>query len=342
MKLQRKRFSSRALALLLAMLVLFSGALTAVASEDDASDEAALERAEVVTRFNTAVNRLKTDKPKFYFSSERGALVPKKQDGILGLIGDIISGIGGLVGGMTGNGSIKEIDEILGYLLVSSPEETEYLNLTKGENNKDVLPVKGQDYVSALTPDDEFTYEYKPYSFGGFEIKITLPDTFNPAEDSAFARLFDLPAIEDLYGKFYKITPDIDWSKVQVKYTNISLTCLVNQQEELVSYKTHYEASLAITNSANVDLSTIQFPESMFLGEVQIKNIDWTPRKLGDGDGDGYVYASDARMCLRISAKLVEVAEKDFPYYDVDKDGKITAADARLILRAAANLEALE
>ncbi|MDR1629623.1 MAG: C40 family peptidase [Oscillospiraceae bacterium] len=61
-------------------------------------------------------------------------------------------------------------------------------------------------------------------------------------------------------------------------------------------------------------------------------------RKPGDGNADGAVRADDARRCLRISAKIDAVQQKDFTYYDVDKNGTITANDARLILRASAGL----
>lgn len=64
-------------------------------------------------------------------------------------------------------------------------------------------------------------------------------------------------------------------------------------------------------------------------------------RKLGDGNYDGVVSAVDARLCLRISAKLLWASQQNFPYYDVNRDGKITATDARLILRASAGLEYL-
>ncbi len=60
---------------------------------------------------------------------------------------------------------------------------------------------------------------------------------------------------------------------------------------------------------------------------------------LGDVDCDGKVAASDARMALRISAKLEDDID-DFSIYagDINENGKIDAADAREILRVCANL----
>ncbi|MBQ6018757.1 MAG: ABC transporter substrate-binding protein [Clostridia bacterium] len=62
---------------------------------------------------------------------------------------------------------------------------------------------------------------------------------------------------------------------------------------------------------------------------------------LGDLTGDGKVKSADARIALRIAARL-ETAEKDSPEFkaaDVDGDGKIKSSDARMILRVAAKLE---
>lgn len=53
------------------------------------------------------------------------------------------------------------------------------------------------------------------------------------------------------------------------------------------------------------------------------------------------VTAADARVVLRISAKLETALAYAIYSADVDRDGRITAADARKLLRVAANLETL-
>ena len=60
---------------------------------------------------------------------------------------------------------------------------------------------------------------------------------------------------------------------------------------------------------------------------------------LGDIDGNGKITAADARLALRISAKLETGTETQLLAADTDKNGRITASDARKILRVAANLE---
>ncbi len=60
---------------------------------------------------------------------------------------------------------------------------------------------------------------------------------------------------------------------------------------------------------------------------------------LGDVNKDGKITAADARLALRMSAKLEPVTEYALKAADWDGNGKITAADARKILRKSAKLE---
>ena len=60
---------------------------------------------------------------------------------------------------------------------------------------------------------------------------------------------------------------------------------------------------------------------------------------IGDINKDGKITAMDARLALRISAKIDTPAEYQKIAADYNKDTKITAMDARLILRKSAKLE---
>lgn len=62
---------------------------------------------------------------------------------------------------------------------------------------------------------------------------------------------------------------------------------------------------------------------------------------IGDMTGDGKVTAADARIALRLSAKLENMTELLLVCGDVNKDGKVNASDARIILRCAANLDSI-
>lgn len=59
----------------------------------------------------------------------------------------------------------------------------------------------------------------------------------------------------------------------------------------------------------------------------------------GDINGDGKVDAADARLALRIAAKLDKATPEQIKRGDMDGDGKISAKDAQEILKKAAKLK---
>lgn len=61
--------------------------------------------------------------------------------------------------------------------------------------------------------------------------------------------------------------------------------------------------------------------------------------KLGDVNDDNKITAEDARIILKVSAKLDALSEELTKRADVNLDGRITAADARLTLRVSAKLD---
>ncbi|MCD7828730.1 MAG: leucine-rich repeat protein, partial [Clostridiales bacterium] len=60
---------------------------------------------------------------------------------------------------------------------------------------------------------------------------------------------------------------------------------------------------------------------------------------LGDVNGDNKVTAADARLALRIAAKLNDGTDKELAAADLDGNGKVATSEARTILRMAALLE---
>lgn len=67
----------------------------------------------------------------------------------------------------------------------------------------------------------------------------------------------------------------------------------------------------------------------------------WPVSMLGDVDLDGKVTAKDARLALRVSAKLETLTATQLRLADLNSDGIVTAAEARKILRVSAKLESL-
>ena len=63
---------------------------------------------------------------------------------------------------------------------------------------------------------------------------------------------------------------------------------------------------------------------------------------LGDVNNDGKITAADARIILRVSAKLDKLDNEKLAVADMNSDGKITASDARTVLRMSAKLDKLQ
>lgn len=61
--------------------------------------------------------------------------------------------------------------------------------------------------------------------------------------------------------------------------------------------------------------------------------------RSGDVNGDGDITAADARLVLRIAARIESADGIQKNYSDADGNGKVTSADARLILRVAARVD---
>ena len=59
----------------------------------------------------------------------------------------------------------------------------------------------------------------------------------------------------------------------------------------------------------------------------------------GDASPDGKITASDARVVLRIAAKLENPDEVTKESADINSDGKVTSSEARSVLRFAAKLD---
>ncbi|MFR7745235.1 MAG: Ig-like domain-containing protein [Acutalibacteraceae bacterium] len=71
---------------------------------------------------------------------------------------------------------------------------------------------------------------------------------------------------------------------------------------------------------------------------AEIKIIVTAAAQLGDVNGDGYIDAADALLCLRTSVGLITLTPEQEAAADVNHDGLIDAGDAILILRYDARL----
>ncbi len=113
----------------------------------------------------------------------------------------------------------------------------------------------------------------------------------------------------------------------------------------LESTELHTPGEWEVVTEAQVGAEGLEQQKCTVCGEVLdervIPALPDVTYIVGDVNGDGRITAADARLLLRISAKLDKSEDYNLPLeaFDVTGDSKITAADARRILRIAAKLE---
>ena len=118
-----------------------------------------------------------------------------------------------------------------------------------------------------------------------------------------------------------------------VIYYNLNDTCPC---QDLVSRRVYTEP-IPITGDCYFRITAYK-PGMEYSPRINLTVTAAPARAAGDVDGDGAVLASDARLALRISAKLCEPDAAAFAAADLDGDGNVTADEARTILRISAKL----
>ena len=99
-----------------------------------------------------------------------------------------------------------------------------------------------------------------------------------------------------------------------------------------------HEYAVDPTDSRNSETCIVY--KCKYCKKVMLIIVQPKPRfDKGDVNMDGKLNAADARLVLRVSARLEELTDEILSIGDVTGDNKITAADARTILRKSAKLE---
>lgn len=91
---------------------------------------------------------------------------------------------------------------------------------------------------------------------------------------------------------------------------------------------------IPIASEPEMNVLRVSTADTGLFAVVEDKNFS-----PGDVSGDAKVTASDARLALRLAAKLETLSENAQQAADVNSDGFITPEDARFILRVVAGLE---
>ena len=158
-----------------------------------------------------------------------------------------------------------------------------------------------------------------------YGIKAISPDTFNRCEN-----LTDVVIPETVttiggyafYGCSSMTSIKIPSSVTEIGYLSVGYSSEILPMSGFTIYGVKGSKAESYALSKRIGFTEVNETSSLF-----------------DVNGDGNINAADARIALRVSAKLEVLEGNRFNAADIDKDGKITAADARRILRKSAKLD---
>lgn len=293
------------------------------------------EASNIATLFNITVNELKKSTPGFV-KTQTATMDAKLSSQLQGGLGPVTGIIESLVG-----------TKDLFASVIDGTNNSQQVRTTYNPGNdvKNNIPVAGKDYVACLTAEDIKDYTISIYRSGAYRMHIDLYDVEGSAADSGLAHVFDTKdqayatlnfgtdsmntqVMLKYTGNYVECAVNRD-GEITSFTTNMGVTFLFPQLDG--SYDT------------NMPLLNIDFEEEGIIYKVttEYSNFDYTHRKMGDANLDGKVNSSDARLVLRIASMLDTCSDEDLPYCDIDGNGYIFAGDARQILRASAGIDKL-
>lgn len=139
---------------------------------------------------------------------------------------------------------------------------------------------------------------------------------------------FDEPTHTLMMGSTVTLQPIIAPDDATVK----NLTWVSSDEQTATVSRTGIVTALSV-GETTITATTVDGGYS-----AEIKIIVTAAAQLGDVNGDGYIDAADALLCLRTSVGLITLTPEQEAAADVNHDGLIDAGDAILILRYDARL----
>ena len=139
---------------------------------------------------------------------------------------------------------------------------------------------------------------------------------------------FDEPTHTLMMGSTVTLQPIIAPNDATVK----NLTWVSSDEQTATVSRTGIVTALSV-GETSITATTVDGGYS-----AEIKIIVTAAAQLGDVNGDGYIDAADALLCLRASVGLITLTPEQEAAADVNHDGLVDAGDAILILRYDARL----
>ena len=336
----------RTLSILLTLVLLAGTAVPALAAVKILTGD---EKAEMITFFNNSVNAIKSETPKATVkyknyvpdggltTAEGDAVDEEVQKYLLPLLEGLFNNRSSVTRGF--------IRSLMGEDIVTVDE----LQLHRGMLRNNTVPVYGEDYVSALTPSDE--YEMFADIGDNASTPTQLALTFNnmsleDAKQSSLGKAFSLPsgAIDPMLisGARTEAVSRLDDAKFQsFEIRNAKLVTKYDSKGGLQYYGSTVDYCFEITFYDCMNLISAVLGYDFYTGVINAINIIMDNLGQSEITDDSIMKERNIRVTYRC---MVEISDFNFaPRYfgDIDDDGRVTAADSRAALRHAVKLESI-
>lgn len=218
-------------------------------------------------------------------------------------------------------------------LTLYAGEEAEQLTATlKSEGTEATIRWTSSNQTAATVSQDG---KVTPLSAGVTVVTAAAGDyrascivTVQPKRVRVTGIRFDEPTHTLMMGSTVTLQPIIAPDDATVK----NLTWVSSDEQTATVSRTGIVTALSV-GETTITATTVDGGYS-----AEIKIIVTAAAQLGDVNGDGYIDAADALLCLRASVGLITLTPEQEAAADVNHDGLIDAGDAILILRYDARL----
>lgn len=218
-------------------------------------------------------------------------------------------------------------------LTLYAGEEAEQLTATlKPEGTEAIIRWTSSNQTAATVSQDG---KVTPLSAGVTVVTAAAEDyrascivTVQPERVRVTGIRFDEPTHTLMMGSTVTLQPIIAPDDATVK----NLTWVSSDEQTATVSRTGIVTALSV-GETTITATTVDGGYS-----AEIKIIVTAAAQLGDVNGDGYIDAADALLCLRASVGLITLTPEQEAAADVNHDGLVDAGDAILILRYDARL----
>lgn len=180
---------------------------------------------ELLSYFNTSVNKIKSDAPAF---------TKEKQNNITDI--------------KLSNSMANSLVSIVKGALLSDDVET--TPVQKGQNCNNIVSREGQTYVSSLTPSDikDITVQAEG---SGYKITVSLPELTNTTTDGPYGKIFQFLTVDDVVSVYApKVGATVARENISMHYSSATATVTTDADGKVINYETNLIGEMTLKNAS--------------------------------------------------------------------------------------------